>query len=146
MATDVEVCQVMWTHINEPGPEVSIMHKTESRLWFHVSLHDVSGEVTVGIPQRCALMLAHCSTVEEFKAKHAAGELKFPLLCQTRISRNLRPKDGPTTGTGEPEYLVNHNLEQVEPVNWLPGTVPIASFSDILPVLNNCPAHAQGIR
>ena len=65
----------------------------------------------------------------------------MPLLCQARVSRVLRVKDGAT----QPVTFVNHTLEMVEPVTWQPSSAPNAAFSDVLAILNNCPPHDEGI-
>ena len=111
------------------------------RLWYRVAVRDVSGSVLMGIPQRCALVLANCSSMDEFTKKHAAGALNMPLLCQARVSRVLRGKDG----ASQPVTFVNHTLEMVEPVSWHPSSAPNAAFNDVLAILNNCPPHDEGI-
>ena len=65
----------------------------------------------------------------------------MPLLCQARVSRVLRGKDG----ASEPVTFVNHTLEMVEAVSWQPSSAPNAAFDDVLAILKNCPAHDQGI-
>ena len=65
----------------------------------------------------------------------------MPLLCQARVSRDLRSKDSAT----QPVIFVNHTLEMVEPVSWQPASAPNAAFSDVLAILNNCPPHDEGI-
>ena len=90
------VSQLMWVHIEEPEPDSDVLDPSGARLWYRVALRDVSGSVLMGIPQRCAFALANCSSLDEFTKKHAAGELNMPLLCQARVSRVLRGKDGAT--------------------------------------------------
>ena len=103
-ATLPEVSQLMWVHIEEPDPESDVVDKNGERLWYRVPLRDVSGSVLMGIPQRCALVLANCSSMDEFTKKHAAGALNMPLLCQARVSRVLRGKDG----ASQPVTFVDH--------------------------------------
>ena len=127
------VIQVMWGHLEEPDPDTEVVGPTGDRLWFRIFLRDVSGAVSVGIPQRCAVALARCSSMDEFKAKHAAGTLNFPLLCQARVSRTIK------------DTFVNHTLEMVEPVSWHPSAAPNKAFCDVLAILNCCPPDDQGI-
>ena len=136
-----EVTQIMWVHIEEPDPAEGVVDNSGERLWYRVLLRDVSGSVLMGIPQRCALVLANCSSMEEFTKKHADGELNMPLLCQARVSRVLRGTDGAT----QPVKFVNHTLEMVEPVSWQPSSAPNAAFTEVLAILKNCPPHDEGI-
>ena len=107
-------------------------------------LRGISGSVVVGIPQRTAFALAHCSTHDEFTAKHTPRDLSMPLLCHTHVSRVLRTKDG-EDGASQPAEFVNHNLELVEPVSWDTKSAPNAAFTSVLGILNNCPRHNEGI-
>ena len=66
----------------------------------------------------------------------------MPLLCQARVSRVLRAKDGAT----QPVSFVNHTLEMVDPVSWQRSSAPNAAFNDVLAILNNCPPHSEGIQ
>lgn len=136
-----EVSQLMWVHIEEPAPDAEILESSGDRIWYRVALRDISGSVLMGIPQRCAIALAGCSTKEEFTAKHEAGALNMPLLCHARISRGVRTKDG----AFQPVSFVNHTLEMVEPVSWDPTSAPNAAFTGVLGILNNCPQHDEGI-
>ena len=72
--------QIMWGHLEEPEEEADIVDSSGNRLWYRVPFRDISGAVSVGVPERCALQLANCATTEEFKKKHANGELQMPLL------------------------------------------------------------------
>ena len=135
------VSQLMWVHIEEPASGAEVLDGSASRIWYHVPLRDISGSVLMGIPQRCALVLARCSTMEEFMVKHEAGELNMPLLCHARISRSIREKDG----ASQPVQFVNHTLEMVEPVSWRATSAPNAAFTAVLGILNNCPQHDEGI-
>ncbi len=63
----------MWVHIEEPAPGADVVDSSGGRIWYRVPLRDISGSVLMGIPQRCALVLVRCSTMEEFTAKHEAG-------------------------------------------------------------------------
>ena len=136
-----EVMQPIWVHIEEPDPDGEVLDASKERIWYRVPIRDVSGCVNTGIPQRSAFTLASCSTTEEFTAKHAAGELNMPLLCQARVSRNTRTQDG----ASQPVKFVNHVLEAVEPVVWDASSAPNAAYSDVLAILNTCPPHDEGV-
>ena len=56
----------MWVHIEEPDPDEDVEDGTGGRIWYRLALRDVSGSVVTRIPQRSALVLAGCSTKEEF--------------------------------------------------------------------------------
>ena len=75
-----EVMQLMWVHIEEPDPDEEVLDPSGNHIWYRVALRDMSGSVSLGIPQRSALVLAGCATKEEFIKKHAEGELNMPLL------------------------------------------------------------------
>ena len=89
----------MWTHIEEPAPSENVLFG--GRLWFLTELRDSSGNLTVGIPQRCALQLANVPDQETFIAKHAAGELNFPLLCHVRVYRSIKGEEA-NDGASQP--------------------------------------------
>jgi len=144
-ATVPDVNQTMWTHIEEPAPSESIF--CGDRIWFRTQLMDSSCNVTVGIPQRCALLLANVPDQQTFQQKHVAGELNFPLLCHARVSRSIREveaKDGASQPVAKTKY-VNHQVETVEPVTWNLSSAPNASYTGILTILNNCPPNEEGI-
>ena len=130
------VSQLMWTHIEEPAPSENILF--HNRLCFLTQLRDSSGNVTVGLSQRCALELANAPDQQTFIEKHAAGELNFPLLCHARVCRTIR-------GLPEDRQYVNHQLEKLEPVSWDPVSAPNATYTDVLSILNNCPPNEDGI-
>ena len=81
-----EVVQLMWVHIEEPDPNDQVLDPSGNHIWYRVALRDMSGSVLLGIPQRCAFVLAGCSTKEEFSNKHAAGDLNMPLLRQAKTA------------------------------------------------------------
>ena len=118
-----EVVQLMWVHIEEPDPDGEVLDTSGTHIWYRAALRDMSGSVQVGIPQRCAFVLAGCSTKEEFSKKHAAGELNMPLLCHARVSRSVRTNDG----ASPPVAYVNHTAETVEPVSWAAISAPNAA-------------------
>ena len=158
-----EVVQLMWLHIEEPEVTADVLHK--DRVWYKICARDVSGGIQVGIPQRNALSLASCSTMEDFVRKHQGNELNMPLLCHARVSRSIRPvnEDASTQGASDltqGEYssskrsltsesftsgYVNYTVEEVEPVSWDLASKPNASYNQVLDVLNHCPPHSEGI-
>ena len=70
-----EVVQLMWLHVEEPERNKDVVH--QDRVWYKIRARDVSGAIEVGMPQRNALSLASCNTVEEFLEKHASGQLNM---------------------------------------------------------------------
>jgi len=141
-----DVSQLMWVHIEEPAQDHTILFG--DRIWFLTQLRDNSGNVTVGIPQRCALELGKATDKNEFIEKHAAGELNFPLLCHARVCRTTREEETPSKGKDElrqKKIYVNHQVEAVEPVTWDPSSAPNATYKDVLAILNNCPPNEEGI-
>ena len=153
-----EVVQLMWLHVEEPELKADVVH--QDRVWYKICARDVSGTIQVGIPQRNALSLASCSTMEEFLEKHARGELNMPLLCHARVSRHIKkPGDETLTQLTQGDSArpvastqllhhscyVNYIVEAVEPVSWELGSQPNASYNQVLGILNNCPPHAEGI-
>ena len=162
-----EVVQLMWLHIEEPEVTADVLHK--DRIWYKICARDMSGGIQVGIPQRNALSLASCSTMEDFVRKHQGNELNMPLLCHARVSRSIRPvsEDRSThymsrgaSDLTQGEYssskrsltsesfrsgYVNYTVEEVEPVSWDLASKPNASYNQVLDVLNHCPPHSEGI-
>ena len=57
-----EVVQLMWLHVEEPEINKDVVH--QDRVWYKIRARDVSGAIQVGMPQRNALSLASCNTVE----------------------------------------------------------------------------------
>ena len=148
------VMQLMWVHIEEPEPEAEVLNSSGERVWFLTPLRDISGSMQLGMSQRAAFAISGCQDKENFARKAAAGELNLPLLCQVRISRNLRPSStgalqpggsSQSVGASQPGAFVNHILEAVEPVSWDPCSAPNAAYIGVLGILNNCPAHDEGI-
>ena len=134
------VVQVMWVHLEEPDPDVHIRDPTGERLWFRTSLRDTSGAVTVGIPQKIALELANCASMQAFLDRHATGDLNLPLLSHVRITRTYKEAT-----SGAISAYVNHTVASVEPMHWSPTAAPNAAYREILSVLNHCPPHEEGL-
>ncbi len=143
------VVQAMWMHIEEPEPDTEVLDASGTRVWYTICGRDASGSARLGVPQRNAFSLSSCSTMEDFLAKHAAGDLNMPLLCHARISRNIKTPaldSSSQGGASQPATkYVNHIIETVEPVSWDPASAPNASYSDVIGILNNCPPHAEGV-
>ena len=132
-------------HIEEPAPSETIL--LGDRIWFLTQLRDNSGNVTVGIPQRCAMELANVPDQQTFLEKHAAEELSFRLLCHARVCRTIRQeeaKDGASQPFQKKTY-VNHHVEKVEAVSWHLSSAPNDPYTDVLAILNNSPPNEEGI-
>ena len=136
------VAQVMWVHLEEPEPHVHVRDPSGERLWFRTPLRDASGATTVGVPQKVALELANSKSMQDFLAKHAAGELNLPLLCHVRITRTYKEVSG---GASQPTRYVNHTVASMEPMHWSPSAAPNAAYREVLSVLNHCPPHEEGL-
>ena len=130
-----DVSQFMWIHIEEPDPSAKVLDTTNSRVWFKVLMRDVTGAALMGVPERIALQLSSCSDMEEFKRKHANGELNFPLLSHVRVSRSVAPV----------RPHVNYNVEDLEPITWDKKSAPNQSFQQLLNILYHCPPSDEGI-
>lgn len=161
-----EVVQIMWVHLEAPAPDdvVTVPDTAAgSRIWFRTQVRDVSGCVDTGVSEKIALALTNCSNKEEFLQKHADGDLSWPILIHTRLSRSVRAPSGinsgasqPTAGSGASQpaggsgsqagpKFVNHLMEAAEPVMWDRDSAPNSSYESILGILNNCPAHNEGV-
>ena len=136
------VVQVMWVHFEEPEPDVNVRDPSEERLWFRTPLRDASGATTVGVPQKVALELANCKSMQAFLNRHADGELNLPLLCHVRITRTYKEVSG---GASQPTKYVNHTVASVTPMHWSPIAAPNNAYRDVLSVLNLCPPHEEGL-
>ena len=145
-STMPSIVQLMWVHLEEPDADSVVLDSSGTRIWYRVQTRDCSGSTTIGIPERNALLLASCTTVAEFRAKHAQSGLNIPLLCHVRISRSVREQ---TAGASQPgstrSKFVNHTLESVEPVLWDPTSAPNAAYNGVINLLNNCPPHDEGL-
>ena len=53
------VVQINRARVDEPMRGTDIMDKSGQRIWFLTKLHDITGSVQVGVPERCALALAN---------------------------------------------------------------------------------------
>ena len=73
------VVQLCWVHLEEPEPETDVVVGGE-RIWYTVSVRDLSGSTTLAVPQRHALLLASCQAREEFLQKHKPASGLF--ACQ----------------------------------------------------------------
>ena len=142
------VAQINWAHVEEPQSRTDVLDKSGSRIWFLADVRDASGAISVGVPERIALQLAHCRDKEEFTKMHAAGLVKFPLFCNLRISRDVKPSGATlsqsSSESSSPSYI-SHVIEDAEPVDWTPASAPNAAYSKILEVLSLCPPHDGGI-
>ena len=137
-----EVVQVMWVHLEEPEPDAQVKDPSGERLWFRTPLRDASGATTVGVPQKVALKVSNCQSLQFFLDRHTNGDLNLPLLCHVRITRTYKEVSG---GASQPTKYVNHTVASVEPIDWSPSAAPNAAYKDILSVLNLCPPHEEGI-
>ena len=144
-----EVVQVMWVHLEEPEPDVQVKDPSGERLWFRTPLRDASGATTVGVPQKVALKVSNCQSMQFFLDRHTNGDLNLPLLCHVRITRTCKEISGGASqssgGASQPTKYVNHTVASVEPINWSPSAAPNAAYRDILSVLNLCPPHEEGL-
>ena len=136
------VVQVMWVHLEEPDPDAEVREASGERVWFRTPLRDASGATSVGVPQKFALELANCTSMQDFLDKHAAGDLNLPLLCHVRIVRTQKELNG---GRQQPTTVVNHTVASVEPMQWAAAAAPNAAYNEVLSLLNLCPPHEEGI-
>ena len=136
------VVQVMWVVLEEPEPDMNVRDPSGERVWFRTPLRDASGATTAGIPQKLALELANCESMQAFLDRHAAGELNLPLLCHVRITRTYKEVSG---GASQPTRYVNHTVASVTPMHWSPIAAPNEAYRDVLSVLNLCPPHEEGL-
>ena len=127
------VAQVMRANLEEPEPDESVKEPKGERLWFRTPLRDASGATTVGVPQKLALELANCESMQAFVDRHAAGELNLPLLCHVRITRTCKE------GSGGAAKYVNHTVASAVPMQWSPIAAPNEAYRAVLSVLNLCP-------
>ena len=91
-----------------------------------------------------------------FKEAHADGSLRFPLLCNTRVSRSIstgasQPGASGQTGASQPalgmntKTFVNHTLQEAEPLDWNSTVAPNAAYENVLTMLNGLPRNEEGI-
>ena len=137
-----EVMQLMWVHLEEPDADMEVKDSSGERVWFRTPLRDATGATTVGVPQKFALELSNCKSMDIFLERHAAGELNLPLLCHVRMTRLCKELSG---GRAQPTTVVNHTVASVEPMQWEPTAAPNAAYNDVLSLLNLCPPHEEGI-
>ena len=104
--------QVNYVAVRAPTPSDSIHTEVGGRLWSFTRLWDCTG--TVELPFRGQAMLALAglgeNDAEIYSARHAAGELSYPLLVSLRV-RVRRPKGelsrlGLTVMAAEPQDLI----------------------------------------
>ena len=116
------------------------MDSTGTRIWYHASVRDISGSVLMGIPERCALQLAHCDILAAFMNKHITGGLSMPLLCHGRVTRKIRGGGGATHSV----QLVNHTMETVDETSWERSSAPNAAVNELLAILKQLPTARRG--
>ena len=117
-----------------------------ARIWYITQARDVSGAVSVGVPQRQALQLAAASSVEGFCERKAQGTLNTPLFCHIRGSRKPRTSAASQSQDSESgaRVFVNHTIEALEAVTWGKEAVPNKSYEQVIALLNICPRHDEG--
>ena len=67
------VVQINWVKVDDPMRGMDVMDKAGQRIWFLTKLSGVTGSVQVGVPERCALALANCSSRAD-GAEEESGE------------------------------------------------------------------------
>ena len=145
-ATLPEIIQLMYCNIEEPTGEVT--HESNNQIWFLANLHDFSGNVSVGVPERVALELTGLER-EAFKTTAASGNIQFPLLCNVRISRQLKePAHKFEAGASHvctSNKFVNYTVQEVSQIDWTEAVLPNASYGSVIDLLNKYPRHDEGI-
>ena len=153
------VLQLMAVMIEEPSGPVTA--DGTDRIWFLTKLREFSGAVDISVSERVALKLTGLDRAA-FKEAHADGSLRFPLLCNTRVSRSIsggasgqtsasQPGASEQTGASQPvlgmntKPFVNHSLQEAEPVDWNSTVAPNAAYENVLTMLNGLPKNEEGI-
>ena len=153
-----EMVQLAWVRIDEPAVHEQVQAKGSQRLWYQATCRDLTGSVTVGVPEEQLLKLANVVDAETFLSRHVEGTLGFPLFCCARIARSIKSgstvasQHGCTQGTsigssqsseGEGSCYVNLLLCDVAASNWM--CAPNAAYSGLLQVLRGLPRQHEGL-
>ena len=107
------VWQINWARVHEPAPQLDIMNRKGTKLWFPVTFRDNTMQHTLWMQEEAALQLSDCTTAEDFKKKHADGCLWFPLICSLKIVRKRNAaNDGAYKGTSQASAEQPASVEQ----------------------------------
>ena len=152
-----EVMQVNWIKVDEPMSGMHILDKSGERIWFLAKICDVTGSVQVGVPERAALALANNTDKDEFLKMHKAGQLKFALFHNARLTRttkgtsaaepgeNTAPSQDTLRSQSNAAGYVSHILEEVSVASWSGEDAPNAAYMDVVNILSQCPRHDEAL-
>ena len=152
-----EVMQVNWAKFDEPMSGMHILDKSGERIWFLAKMFDVTGSVQVGVPERAALALANTTDKDEFVKMHKAGQLKFALFHNARLTRTTKgtsaAEPGENTDASQDTLrsqsnaagYVSHTLEEVSVASWSGEDAPNAAYMDVVKILSQCPRHDEAL-
>jgi hypothetical protein len=86
----VTVWQLNWVEVNGPEGE-NLLKKDGSKLWFPITLRDVSGQVgNVWMDEASALSLSGLGNKEEFIENHHEGNQLFPIMATVKLTREVK--------------------------------------------------------
>ena len=152
-----EVMQVNWIKVDEPMSGMHILDKSGERIWFLAKMSDVTGSVQVGVPERTALALANATDKDEFLKMHKAGQLKFALFHNARLTRTTKgtsaaepgedtaPSQDTLRSQSNAAGYVSHILEEVSVASWSGEDAPNAAYMDVVKILSQCPRHDEAL-
>lgn len=133
--------QLNWVLVVTPGPGATIATEDGARIWVpRVTMHDWSGEATLGMRERAALRLANADNKEDMERMHADGSLGFPAFASIRVAVGRREEKEYGVGTGN--FRTYCTVVEAEPQDIT--AVPTQAATELQSFLK-CIPRAQGL-
>ena len=81
------IWQLNWVLPSEPEPGANLKTNDGTRLWFPLTIRDVSGPIVLYITEQAALKLVDVADAQEFEQLRSEGRLRFPVVASVKVWR-----------------------------------------------------------
>ena len=81
------IWQLNWVLPSEPEPGANLKTNDGTRLWFPLTIRDVSGPIVLYITEQAALKLVDVADAQEFEQLRSEGRLRFPVVASVKVRR-----------------------------------------------------------
>ena len=81
------IWQLNWVLPSEPSPGENMKSKDGTRLWFPLTIRDISGPIVLYITEQAALKLVDVADAKEFEQLRSENRLRFPVVASVKVCR-----------------------------------------------------------
>ena len=81
------IWQLNWVLPSEPSPGENMKNKDGTRLWFPLTIRDISGPIVLYITEQAALKLVDVADANEFEQLRSENRLRFPVVASVKVWR-----------------------------------------------------------